>query len=177
MSRFLKYSFRFILFILVQVYILHKIPPIHRFIVPYVYFLFILWLPFETKRFWLMVIAVAYGFSLDYFLGSHGLHAAVCVLIAYLRPFVIDVLVSRETSEMNYEAPTPKSMGLTQYMVYVVSLTLLHNAYLVFLEWIEFGNVWYFLGKVFATSLVSLLLITITEMLFVRKLRYRTNTA
>lgn len=177
MSRFLKYTLRFVLFILVQVFVLNKIEPLHRFIVPIMYFLFVLWLPFNMKRFWLMVVACAYGLTYDFFTRTPGLHAAACVLIAYLRPFIINILVTRETSEMNYEAPTPKSMGLTQYMVYIAVLTLLHNTYLVFLEWMDFGNIWYFLGKVIATTIISLLLISITEMLFVRKLRYRTNTA
>lgn len=177
MSRLLKYAFRFALFIFVQVYVLNKIPPLHRFIVPYLYFLYVLWLPYEMKRFWLMIVALVYGLTLDYFTRTPGLHAAACVLIAYIRPFVINLLVSRETSEMNYEAPTVKSMGLTQYIVYVVILTLFHHSYLVLLEWIDFGSFWYFIGKVFATSIVSLVLISITEMLFERKLRYRTNTA
>jgi hypothetical protein len=177
MSRFLKYAFKFALFLLVQVYVLNKIPPLHRFIVPYLYFLYILWLPFDMKRFWLMVVACVYGLSLDYFTHTPGLHAAACVLIAYLRPFVINLLITREMSEMNYEAPSPKSMGLTQYMFYIVVLTLFHHSYLVFLEWMDFGSFLYFLGKVLASTVISLLLISITEMLFVRKLRYKTNTA
>lgn len=177
MGRSLKYAFKFILFILVQVYVLNKIPPLHKFIVPYLYFLFILWLPFDIKRFWLMIVALALGLSLDYFTRTPGLHAAPCVLIAYLRPFVINLLVSRETSEMNYEAPTVKSMGTSQYVIYVTVLTIVHHFYLVLLEWIQFGNFWYFMGKVLATTAVSLLLILITETLFARKLKYRTNTA
>ena len=51
MTRILKYAFKFALFLLIQVYVLNKIPPLHRFIVPYLYFLFILWLPFDMKRF------------------------------------------------------------------------------------------------------------------------------
>ena len=50
MSELLKNTIRFILFILVQVFILFKMPPLHRFITPYLYFLFILWLPFNPSR-------------------------------------------------------------------------------------------------------------------------------
>ena len=57
MSDFLRNIIRFCLFIAVQVYVLNKIPHLHRLITPYVYFLFILWLPFYISRFWLMVIA------------------------------------------------------------------------------------------------------------------------
>ena len=47
MSELLKNIIRFIIFILFQVFILNKIPPLHQFITPYLYFLFILWLPFK----------------------------------------------------------------------------------------------------------------------------------
>ena len=175
MSDFVKHSLRALLFLLVQVFILHKIPPLHQFIVPYLYFLFILWLPFNTGRTWLMVIAFFYGLALDYFLMWPGLHAAACVLIAYSRPFLVNLLIRQEGAEQSYGAPSINSMGWAPYMVLVVVLTLLHHGYLVFLEWLSFGNFWYFLGKVGASTAISLLLILITEMLFYRKERFRTN--
>ncbi|KIC94561.1 hypothetical protein [Flavihumibacter solisilvae] len=177
MNDLLKNIFRFFAFILVQVYILHKIPPLHRFIVPYLYFLYVLWLPFSLGRTWLMIVAFVYGLSLDYFLLTPGLHAAACVLIAYVRPFLVNILIRQEGAEQSYGAPSIHSMGLAPYSLFVLVLTLLHHGYLVFLEWMEFGNFWYFLGKVGATTAVSLLLILITELLFYRKERYRTNTA
>lgn len=177
MNDLLKNIFRFFAFILVQVYVLHKIPPLHQFIVPYLYFLYVLWLPFSLGRTWLMIVAFIYGLSLDYFLLTPGLHAAACVLIAYVRPFLVNILIRQEGAEQSYGAPSIHSMGLAPYSLFVLILTLLHHGYLVFLEWMDFGNFWYFLGKVGATTAVSLLLILITELLFYRKERYRTNTA
>ena len=42
MNDLVKNIFRLAIFILVQVYVLNKIPSLHRFIIPYLYFLFIL---------------------------------------------------------------------------------------------------------------------------------------
>ena len=98
-----------------------------------------------------------------------------CVLIAYLRPFLVNLLIRQEGAEQSYGAPSINSMGWAPYMVLVVVLTLVHHGYLVFLEWLSFGNFWYFLGKVGASTAISLLLILITEMLFYRKERFRTN--
>src|SRR5215471_18241315 len=102
MSILLKNTIRFILFILVQVFILFKIPPLHRFITPYLYYLFILWLPFNISRSALMLVSFVYGLTLDYFTRTPGLHAAACVLIAYLRPFVINLLISQEGADKSY---------------------------------------------------------------------------
>lgn len=176
MSDLLKNTIRFILFILVQVFVLHKIPPLHQFIVPYLYFLFILWLPYRISRFGLMFVAFLFGMTLDYFLKTPGLHAAPCVLIAYIRPFLINMLIPQEGAEQSYSAPSIVSMGWAPYATYVLILAFLHNAYLVFLEWLQFGSFLYFVGKVASTTGVSFLLILITELLFFRKEKFRTNT-
>jgi len=177
MSELLKNSIRFVLFIFVQVFILFKIPPLHRFITPYLYYLYILWLPFNWSRAWLMTIAFLYGLCLDYFTLTPGLHAAAYVLIAYLRPFVINLLISQEGADKSYASPSITSMGWAPYFTYILVLTLFHHIYLVFLEWMSFGTLLYFLGKVAGTSAVSMLLILLTELLFYRKERFRTNAA
>ena len=177
MSLFVKNIFRFVIFILMQVYILCQIPPLHQFITPYLYFLFILWLPFSISRLGLLVVAFSLGITLDYFLGTPGLHTAPCVLIAYLRPFLINILISQEGAELNYAEPSIKSMGFAPYGLYILVFTFIHHFYLVLIEWLSFGNFIYFLGKVTATTGVSLLLIFITEMMFFRKQKFRTNTA
>jgi hypothetical protein len=51
----------------------------------------------------------------------------------------------------------------------VVLLTLFHHIYLVFLEWMQIGSISYFALKILFTTLVSLGLIFITELLFSRR--------
>lgn len=177
MSDLLKNIIRFVVFILIQVYVLDKIPHLHRFITPYIYYLFILWLPFGVSRMGLMMIGFLTGLTLDYFTNTPGLHAAACVLIAYLRPFMINILAPKDTAGFNYREPSPKAMGWTPYMVYVLFLTLAHHLYLVFLEWMSFGTFLQFLIKVVSTTAISMLLVLTTELLFPRKLKFRTNTA
>jgi rod shape-determining protein MreD len=177
MSSLLKNMIRFIFFILVQAFVLDKVPPLHEFVKPILYFLFILWLPFGINRSALMIIAFIFGLCMDYFTGSPGLHIVPCVLIAYLRPFLLNILVPQETTEQSYADPSFKSLGGMPYAVYVLLLTFIHNACLVLIEWLQFGDFVFFIGKVAATTGISLLLIFVTEMLFPRKARYRTNTA
>jgi hypothetical protein len=177
MSDLLRNTLRFVFFILVQVYVLFQVHPLHRFIVPYVYFLYVLWLPFSMNRMGIMFLSFVYGLTLDYFTQTPGLHAAACVLIAYVRPLVVNILIPQEGAEQNYKSPSPVSMGWAPYAVYILVLTLIHNAYLVLLEWLQFGSFLFFLGKVLGTSGISLMLILITELLFFRKEKFRTNTA
>ncbi len=176
MSPLVKNIIRFVLFIVIQVFILNEIPPLHRFIVPYIYFLYIVWLPFKMTRIGLMVLAFFFGLFYDLFIGTTGLHAAACVLLAYSRPYVLAILIPHESTEQSYIEPSITSMGWAPYAVYVSILTFIHHFYLVLLEWLQFGSFGYFLGKVISTTGISILLIFVAEMLVSRKGRYRMNS-
>ncbi|QEC67530.1 rod shape-determining protein MreD [Panacibacter ginsenosidivorans] len=177
MSNLLKNIIRFTLFILVQAFVLDKVPPLHQFVKPILYFLFVLWLPFSINRSVQLIIAFIFGLCMDYFTGTPGMHAIPCVMIAYLRPFLLNILLSQEKTEVSYAEPSIKSLGWAPYSVYIVVLTFIHHACLVLIEWLQFGDFVFFIGKVAASTAVSILLIFITEMLFPRKAKFRTNAA
>lgn len=161
---------------LLQVYILDRIH-LHQMVTPYLYFLFVLWLPFKMTRTWLMIIAFVYGFILDSFQHNPGFHAAACVLIAYIRPFLVNIFIPQEGADSNFEEPSIKSMGgLLPYAIFMGVLSLFHNAWLFLLEAWQFGNFWYFIIKTILSTLISILLIITTELIFVRKQKFRTNT-
>ena len=173
MSLVFKNIIRFIFIMFIQIFVLNKIPPLHQFIVPYFYFVFILWLPFKIKRTALLFISFAAGMVADMFFKTPGLHAAACVLIAYIRPFLINLLLPKEATDWGNEEPTTKTMGPVPYATYLIILTLLHHFYLILLEWMQFGSFLYFIGKLVATTLVSLLLIMITDLFLNRKSKLR----
>jgi rod shape-determining protein MreD len=169
MNNILKNSIRFVLFLLIQIIILNEVPPLHQFITPYLYFLFILWLPFGTSRLSLTVIGFLLGYSLDVFSNTPGLHAAACTLIGYVRPSILNLLLAQEASEELTKEPSVGTMGWGPYFIYILLLTFIHHFYLVLLEWLQFGNFGYFIGKVFATTLMSVLLIFVVELVMNRR--------
>lgn len=166
MSDPIKYIFRFMLFLFVQALVLNNMPSLHRFITPYVYFLFLIWMPFSMGRVSLLFIGFVLGLVLDIFTKTPGLHASSALLVAYLRPFLINLMVPKDTRELAVGSPSFQSMGSASYVLFITLLTLFHHGWLVFLEWMTFGNFLYFMGKVFFSTLVSLLLILITELIF-----------
>jgi len=176
MNLFVKNIIRFSLFILVQVFVLDKIH-LHQMVTPYLYFLFIIWLPFRMGRTQLMLLAFALGFAMDSFRHHPGFHTAACVLVAYIRPFLVNILIPQEGADSNYEEPSFKSLGgIIQYMVFISVLTFIHHGWLFLLEAWQFGNIWYFLVKTVLSTLLSLFLIIIAEMLFTRQQKFKTNT-
>lgn len=173
MNLVIKNIIRFILIMAVQLFVLNNVPPLHQFIVPYFYFVFILWLPFKITRTALLFVAFAVGYFTDMFYKTPGLHLAACVLIAYIRPPFIQLLLPKEATEWGNEEPSRKTMGQVPYITYVVTMTLVHHFYLILLEWLQFGSFFYFSGKLIATTVVSLLLIMIADLLLNRNTRTR----
>jgi rod shape-determining protein MreD len=169
MNSILKNSIRFALFLLIQIIILNEVPPLHQFITPYLYFLFILWLPFGTSRLSLTIIGFVFGYSLDVFSNTPGLHAAACTLVGYVRPSILNLLLAQEASEELTKEPSVGTMGWGPYFIYILLLTFIHHFYLVLLEWLQFGSFGYFIGKVIATTLMSVLLIFVVELVMNRR--------
>jgi len=176
MSTIVKNIVRFCVLILFQVYVLDKIR-LHQMVTPYIYFIFILWLPFNTNRTVLMLLAFILGMTLDGFRHHPGFHAAACVLMAYVRPFIINLMIPQEGAETNYEEPSFRSMGgMLPYLIYAGLLIMLHNSWLFLLEAWQFADVWYFFLKTLLSTAIGLMLVLITELLFSRNQKFKTNT-
>ena len=169
MNKVLKNSIRFVLFLLIQIIILNEIPPLHQYITPYLYFIFILWLPFGTNRLTLTILGFLLGYCLDLFTNTPGLHTAAGTLIGYIRPSILNLLLAQETSEEITKEPSVGSMGWVPYFIYVMIIAFVHHFYLVLLEWLQFGSFTYFIGKVFSTTLMSTLLIFVVELVMNRR--------
>ena len=75
---------RFLIVVLVQVLVMNNIQ-ISGLIIPYVYILFILLMPFETPKWLLLINAFLLGLSIDFFSHTLGMHAAASVFIAWIR--------------------------------------------------------------------------------------------
>ncbi len=173
MNLIVKNIVRLIIILLIQIFILNNIPPLHQWVVPYFYFVFLLWLPFRITRMTLLFVGFFLGVLVDMFYKTPGLHAAASLMIAFFRPFVIGLLLPKEATEWGNEEPSRYTMGPMPYTTYIILLTLLHHFYLVLLEWMQFGSFLYFLGKVISTTLVSLLLILVADLFLTRKSRTR----
>jgi cell shape-determining protein MreD len=160
---FLKNIGRFIFLILFQVLILNNIQ-FNGYINPYFYIYFILLLPFETPRWLLLLSAFLLGLSLDAFSNTFGLNASACVLMAFVRPFVISV-ISTGTEFMVGHSPSLKNQGMKWFAYYSIILVLVHHFALFYLEIFRFTEFFQTLLRVLLSSVFTLLIIFITEYL------------
>lgn len=151
--------------ILLQVFVLNKVS-LHGYVTPYIYLLFVLLLPFTMPRWALMVCSVLFGLCLDMFMNTPGMHALACLAVAYSRPFIINILSPREGFETQRVTPSVISMGWTPFMTYATVMVLIHHVVYFILEVFDFQNVLLLLIRILLSTLLSLFLILIFEMLF-----------
>lgn len=147
---------RFVLLVLIQVLVLNNIQFL-GYINPYIYILFILSMPVQTKRWITLTLAFGLGLVIDSFSNTMGMHAFAAVLIAFLRSGIIKIFTSLE--EGSNPTPSFHSFGVAAYVKYVVLMVFLHHTTLFLLEAFTFQHFWIIIGKIFFSSLVTILLI------------------
>ena len=158
---------RFILLVFIQVFLLKNIA-VYDLSTPYFYILFILLLPFETPNLLLFVLAFIIGITIDAFYDSPGLHAAACVLLAFVRIVFINLTVQKDGFD-NEPEPTLSIMGFRWFFTYAVTLTLFHHFFLFNLGAFSFSQFQYTLSRFLLSSIFTVFLMLISGLLFFRK--------
>ena len=162
-----KYIIRFVVLVLVQVFVLNKIQ-FSGYINPYLYVLFILSLPFTTPKGLLLVLAFLMGLSIDFFSGMLGIHAAATVFMAYLRPGIIKLLGVKDDVSPELE-PGVAKFDFLWYLTYSVILVFLHHLLLFYLEIFRFSEFFSTMGRVVISTVFTVTIIILVQYLFYRK--------
>ena len=155
-----KYIFQFVLLVAIQVLFLCKIP-FFGFATPYLYILFILTFPIKFPRPLFLIIAFALGFTIDVPLNSLGLHTFSTVLIAFLRPYILDLFVSKNDDE--YLCPNVQTIVWRAFIKYTIAIVFIHHTVLFTLEAFSFQHFWLLLLKVLVNGMLTSLLIFATQ--------------
>lgn len=158
---------RFFILVLIQALLFNNVM-LFNFINPYVYVLFILLLPFETPKLFILFSSFLLGFSVDIFNNSIGIHAAASVFMAYLRPFVLSSIASRDGYETN-TFPRIHYYGLWWFVRYSFVLVLFHHSILYIVEIFSFRMVHITLLNAFLNVLFTLAIIIPSQYIVYRK--------
>ena len=153
--------FSFLLYAAAQVLFVRNLELWH-YAFCYVYVAFLLLLPFETSSVLLLVLGFAAGLVMDVFYDTLGIHAAACVLMAFLRPTVIRVITPRSDLDDGTQLSL-KSMGPPWFLSYAVVLVFVHHAFLFFLEAANPSLFWPALFKTMASTAFTTLVIVIIQ--------------
>ena len=108
----------------------------------FLYISVILFLPNTVPVSGVLIIAFVVGLIIDIFSNTAGLHASACVLIAFLRSYILKILFPTRGLETELVISL-EGLGTERFIRYIVIMTFTHHLYLFFLE---AGNIHFFLN-------------------------------
>lgn len=133
---------------------------------PYIYLLCLLMMPITLPPIADMLIGGIIGLIMDMFCNSLGVHTASCILIMFLRPYLLGVILN-DKDRLN-EQVSLRSIGMEAFIKYVVILVLIHHLTVFSLA----AWSWYHIGFVLLETVVSSV-ITIFVIIGYNILKYR----
>ena len=102
------------------------------------------------------------------FYDTPGLHAASCVLLAFVRILFISITVQKDGFD-NEPEPTLSIMGIRWFFTYALILTLFHHFFLFNLEVFRLSEIPYTLSRFVLSSIFTVFLMLLTGFLFFRR--------
>ena len=157
----IQYTFMILLYLFLQIIFLRNLV-LFNYAFCFIYVAGILLLPADTNRMYLLLIGFATGFAVDVFSNTFGMHAAATVLIAYLRPFLIQYQMDAKGSERAEIGI--RSQGFGSFLGYIFPLLLLHHTVLFMMEINSFDMILFTLLRIVASTLLTTILIVILEL-------------
>lgn len=154
----LKYIIQFIVLILIQVLILDHILFL-GYINPYLYILFVLGLPINLNRTYVLLLGFALGLCIDLFNDTGGVHAASTLTIAYLRPFILRLSFG---ISYDYNTLNLNKTDFKEQFLYVVIMVFIHHLLMFSLEYFSINYTIEILKNTLLSGIFSSLLIFTT---------------
>lgn len=132
MNNILANILRFIIVLLLQLMICSNIH-LFGFATPAIYLLALLLLPLELPKSVQYIIAFATGFVVDLFAHTLGVNTAACLIMMFLRPYLVKMLNGRNTTE-GVDRPVPGVKDFKWMFTYVLLLSFIHQFFFIMLE-------------------------------------------
>ena len=133
---------------------------------PYIYILCLVMMPITLPHSADMIIGAVIGLIMDIFCNSLGIHTASCILLMFIRPYLLGIWVN-DKDRLN-EQISLRAVGMESFIKYVVTLVFIHHATVFLLA----AWSWYHIGFVLLETLVSSI-ITIAIIIGYNMLKYK----
>lgn len=157
----IKYIALFVFLVLLQGLVLNNIL-FFGYLNPYLYILFILFVPFNTDKALLLITAFLLGLSIDMFENSGGMHAAACTLVAFARQTFLKMASGRRGIEFN-ELRT-KDLAFQSSAIYAFLMVFTHHFVLFGLEAFKFTEISTVLVRTLYSSLFTFVLVMLVQL-------------
>jgi hypothetical protein len=162
-----EYIVMFITSVLVQVLLFDNIE-FSWWIRPVVFPLFVLLLPMEMSNLKVMLCSMFLGLTIDILAGVPGVYTATMLVVGIVRRLLL-LLFAGRLSIQDGGVPLSSRIGLPNFMKYVTSAMLCFFLIFFTLDRLSFDDYWVIILQSFASTLLSVPLIYVFQLLFVTR--------
>ena len=124
---------------------------------PYIYVLCLLMMPITLPHSADMLIGAFAGFIMDIFCNSLGVHMAACILLMYIRPYLIGAIVN-DKDRLN-EQISLHAIGMEALLKYTVIMVLIHHLTVFSLAAWSWSHIGFVLLETIVSSTITILLV------------------
>lgn len=128
-------------------------------LIPLFYIVFILFYNPKENNSLFLFLSFVLGFGLDILTNTPGINAFACVLLAYLRQFILPMIDRNSYFEINFFSFS--NFNLLQNFIYIFLMAFIHHFALYFIEAMKFSLFFSVLLNSFFASLLTSLFIFI----------------
>jgi len=153
---------RFIVLLMVQVFVINQIE-LTGYVNPYIYILFIMMLPINMNKHMVLLLSLLMGLSVDIFSNTVGMHTSACLLIGFLRPFLLNLIAPREGIEIILSLNV-KGLGLNKFLLYSALMVSTHHTWLYIIEAFTFLHIFDLLLRIILSAIATILLIFLSQL-------------
>lgn len=163
-SQFVTYLLYFIAFTALQVLLFLHLTLLDGWGICFVYLAFILMLPYQVTPIALISLGFVSGLVVDLFYNTNGIHAAATVLVAFLRPYIINFLTPRGGYDEGVHISI-RTLGIGWFISYAAIVIFIHHSTLFFIWSLGYDNFFITTGKILVSSLFTLGIILLVQFL------------
>lgn len=161
-SNIVRHIGLFVLLALLQVLLFNKIH-IMGYATPILYIYFIIKLPIDLNRNWVLLLSALMGLTIDSFSYTLGLHTLACVLTGFARFYFLNLFTPRDLFES--VAPSFFTFGKGLFMRYASMLSLFHLVVLYLTESLSLFDPMQLIYRIAGSFLLTIILIFAFETL------------
>ena len=151
----LKIFFQFITLILVQIIVLDNIN-LFGFLNPIIYILFIITYKFDQNQTLFIFLSFLLGFLIDLLSQSSGANTISCLILGYMRPFIIN-----SCFKINPNMPKAyiNDPNISHRLYYILSIVLIHHFIYFSIVYFDINSLIIIIKYTFLTTIFSIILI------------------
>ncbi len=151
----LKIFFQFITLILAQIIVLDNIN-LFGFLNPIIYILFIITYKFDQNQTLFIFLCFLLGFLIDLLTQSSGANTISCLILSYIRPFVINSCFKINSNMPKAYINDP---NISHRLYYILSIVLIHHLIYFSIVYFDINSLILIIKYTFLTTILSIILI------------------